>query len=348
MAIKPKLTFDQDGNHRFEAEVRLDMIGGWEPTIARVRDAVFKRHIVGMGLQNEVSKLFAPRQSEVEAVNQAVFDAMTAGRVIDFGFFPNEVMKESGQRGGHLYSAGHIGMPFRDPFVIFHTWDAGSTHDALDRVSDRTPAVYLVQLTELDMPAGGEFEALELQPVVFDDHQALMIGDRIIAQHDPEQGGQLHAKCLPAVWRAEAFMRGIVNDGDVVAMMKSGAGNVVDPLMTALMILATDGIDRRTIPAPVKLNKQRAKHPGRFPIPPYDVVDTGPYITALQAKRTPRRKSEPLGGHHASPVMHLRRGHPRTYESGRRTWIRDSLINATPQAREAFLVRQRSHYQVQP
>jgi len=342
MAIKPKLSVDQDGNYQFMAEVRLDAIGGWEPTIARVRDCVFRRHIVGMGLQERAAQLFAPRQSEVEAVNQSVFDAVTAGRVLDFGYFPNAVMMESGQRGGHLYQAGHIGMPFRDPFVIFHTWDAGTTHGVpLDRVSDRTPAVYLVQLTEVDNPAGGEFEAVELQPVVFEDHQALMIGDRIVAQRDDD--GMMRAKCLPAVWRAKAFTEGIIHDGDVEAMMRAGAGNVCDPVMTALMILATDGVERRTIPAPEKLNKQRAKH-RRLPIPKYEVVDSAPYITALQARRTPRRKGEPLGGHHASPIMHLRRGHTRGVQ---KTWIRDTLVNATPEAREAFLLR-RTHYEVRP
>jgi hypothetical protein len=352
MGLKPKLGVGRDGSYAFTAPVSLESIRPWVPTMARFRDAVFKRHITGMDLQDDVSSLYAPRQHEVEAINQSVLDAVTAGRVIDFGYIPNEVLKEGGQRGGLLYTDGHIGMPFRDPWVLWHTWDAATVIGELDKLrslTDRQPSVYLIQLMELDKPAGGAFEAVELEPVALnaDDH-SLMIGDRILCDHFPEDGDddRMHAKCTPSPWRVKAFLSGMMRGIDLETMIRQGAGNVLDPIMTALLILATDGIDRRTEPAPEKLNRHRVKA-GKFPIPGYDVVDTMPYITALQAKRTPRRKGEPLGGHHASPIMHLRRGHNRTYETGRQTWIRDSLVNATEEAK-ANLLRRRAGYQVRP
>jgi hypothetical protein len=43
-----------------------------------------------------------------------------------------------------------------------------------------------------------------------------------------------------------------------------------------------------------------------------------------------RRVSEVgKGGTHASPVAHLRRGHWRTYKSGRKSWVRAAMINGT-------------------
>lgn len=43
-----------------------------------------------------------------------------------------------------------------------------------------------------------------------------------------------------------------------------------------------------------------------------------------------RRVSEvSKGGTHASPVAHLRRGHWRTYKSGRKSWVRAAMINGT-------------------
>jgi len=43
-----------------------------------------------------------------------------------------------------------------------------------------------------------------------------------------------------------------------------------------------------------------------------------------------RRVSEVgKGGTHASPVAHLRRGHWRTYKSGRKSWVRAAMVNGT-------------------
>lgn len=37
-------------------------------------------------------------------------------------------------------------------------------------------------------------------------------------------------------------------------------------------------------------------------------------------------EAQPMGGHHASPRPHDRRGHYRTYKSGRRVWVRNTKV----------------------
>jgi hypothetical protein len=63
-------------------------------------------------------------------------------------------------------------------------------------------------------------------------------------------------------------------------------------------------------------------------------VDARQYFDAM--KRTA------LGGTHASPVPHLRRGHRRVYEDGRQTWVRSCLVNC----RSLEEAQARDHYEV--
>ena len=70
-----------------------------------------------------------------------------------------------------------------------------------------------------------------------------------------------------------------------------------------------------------------------------------PYVTAIQARGARRDTSESLGGHHRSPIPHIRMGHPREYASGKSIFIADTLVNVPPELRQGFKGR-RSHYRV--
>jgi hypothetical protein len=131
------------------------------------------------------------------------------------------------------------------------------------------------------------------------------------------------------------------------------AGNVLDPIVTGLMVLATKGIERETIAASEKLQKARRRS-NKPPIPSYDRVNTALYVTAWSLGKTRVRGAE-RGGTHASPVPHLRAGHLRTYVSGRQTFVSDTLVNVSAATRQAFksgkgdlsgLGLNRSHYEV--
>jgi len=117
-------------------------------------------------------------------------------------------------------------------------------------------------------------------------------------------------------------------------------GNVVDPVMTALAILNTKGIVNETIRASDKLNSARRKA-GKSIIPPYRKVNSSGYVTALLARQ--ERKGEGKGGTHASPITHIRMGHLRNYKSGEVSFVRDTIVNASEEARLNFKST-RSHY----
>lgn len=169
----------------------------------------------------------------------------------------------------------------------------------------------------------------------------LSIGDRgaLLSANtvNPSTGRATYsARVVPAVWRYIAdldardrtLMNGPTGDPTIGA-----AGNLFDPLLTVLSILQTKGIPSNTVRADDKLQRARLKS-GKKPIPPHVVVDTAPYVTALLARGKPR--GDGLGGTHASPRWHLRRGTIRTYPSGKQSIIFDTLVNVDPEVREAF------------
>jgi hypothetical protein len=312
----------------------------WLATVAGVRDAALSWMVTAcdftqtMPLAPEAKASF-PTQREVERIGSSVHDAVTYGRVIDFGELPNEAIKLGGTRGGPLWNKGAFGQPFREPWILYHTWESGEQI-----------GVYLVNLVERDKPTG-DVEVVELQPINFGDRdRMLLIGDRALFEAHPELElavGKYRVLVAPAQIRFSPGELGEhVNGG--MTPTASAAANVGDPLMTALMILNTRNITRETVRVSDKLQNARRKS-GKLPIPPYDRVNAAPYVTAILTRRKAGDRVD-LGGHHASPVPHLRLGHPRVYANGSSTFVRDTLVNVAKGARDEFL-RTRSHYTVE-
>ena len=82
----------------------------------------------------------------------------------------------------------------------------------------------------------------------------------------------------------------------------------------ALSQYETDIIDQKPDDQAQKLRRLR----GKKPLYTYKVITiTGKRKVSKEAK----------GGTHASPVTHLRRGHWRTYKSGKRCWVEATLVN---------------------
>lgn len=334
---------DQFGDPLHYVDASLDDLGRWDATVPQIREAVFAFHVTAMrmveGMIPREALIFMPSQREVESAAEMAYEAFQAGRVIDFGHLPNDVMKQGGARGGPLYTRGALGLPFLAPWVLFHTWEGGA-------------CCYLINPLGSE-PTQGELEICELHPVRWKDSNILLIADRLMmdpADEDEENHpGQYASRVAPCVLR---FLPGpevarMNNHGDPA---NAASGNCLDPLMTALLILNTRNVGRETVRPDGKLNKARAKS-GKLPIPPFVRVDTGPYVTAIQARKTSRR-GEALGGTHAPPKYHIRLGHPREFRAerykekrGTTTFIADTLVNATEEARKAFK-GSRSHYEV--
>lgn len=322
-------------------EARADQVRRWLVTPEGVREAVLKGHIIGahFGIDLLPRALFeriAPSQDDVERYADRADGAIRSGRLIDFGDWTNDVIKHGGDRGGPMYTKGVLGHPFRDDWMFMHAWD-----------EDDGPmiSVYLVTPLEPDKPAG-DCEAVELAPMIIDREKVLAIGDRLILEPALNTGEidyrRYHCACIPAIWN---YLPGAQAHNGGRPPENAAAGNVLDPLMTALLILSTRGIDRVTVAASDKLQKARRKN-GKPPIPPYDRVHSAPYITAITAKLTRRPKGVGRGGTHASPIPHVRMGHERVYPNGKVSLVRDALVNFNDEARRAWLKGNRSHYVV--
>lgn len=326
--MKPQLQRDGLGRQVLGVDVRASEFARWHATAAQVREVVLARMVTGFSMPEAPPEALIrmPSQNEVEATADMAFEAIVAGRMIDFGDLPNDVMMAGGIRGGSMYEQGALAPPFTDPWVMMHTWADGTS-------------VYLINLLEQESPLGGVTEVCELQPLMFQGNRSLVISDRAILLRPPP-GMPVTKYCCEAAPSSWRYLPGaeMVNNG--MAPEEAAAGNVLDPFMTAMLILNTRNVVRETIRADEKLNRARVRS-RKPPIPPYDRVHAEGYVSALAARA--RGHSPPQGGTHASPVTHIRMGHWRHYADGRRTLIMDTLVNATPEAREGFKST-RTHY----
>jgi hypothetical protein len=122
------------------------------------------------------------------------------------------------------------------------------------------------------------------------------------------------------------------------------------PTQQDVDIIGDAGATRETVTAPEKLQRARRRS-GKPPIPPYERVPTEAYVTAIMARGAPKLRGEGMGSH-ASPEPHLRRGHIRTYATGRTSLIADTLVNFSEEAKAAFrrgsFFPNRSHYAAKP
>lgn len=315
-----------------------DNFGVWNPTATQARSTFLDHMVVWSPLVenfadlNPRARLFMVSSRDIEHTEKITCAAVAAGRLIDFGHLPNSVIKHGGRRGGPLWQRGAIHSPFREPWVFMHTWDAS--------IGSQT-AAYLVNPSN-----DATIEVCELQPVRLSGKGAFMIGDRVLFDRSKPAAGSAmyHAVASPNIVRfdTDPRVKDLLNNGG--SPEAAAAGNVGDPTMTAMLILSTRNVERLTIRADAALQKSRIKR-GKPQIPNYDVVNSTPYVTAIQARGARRDPGESLGGHHRSPIPHIRIGHPREYASGKSIFIADTLVNVPPELRQGFK-GQRSHYRV--
>jgi hypothetical protein len=296
----------------------LDRIEPWHATVEQVRDAILTGQIAtttieGRGPDPEHLRF------QMDEIMTAAVEAVRMGRMVDVGFVPNAIVQAEAKRVKTLVHGGWLRHPFREPWVLYHQWEQG-------------PAPLLVLPWE-----DGSVSFAELQPSIMQGHlRLIMIGDTgtlIPAENDGEPGFNAIMSVAPV--RQVTAPRGMSPE----QLIRDAACNVGDPCWTALAMLQTDGVRVEHIPAPDRLNQQRARK-GKHPIPARVKVHSGPYVTALTARG--KAGSHAAGdGSRKAPVMHLRRGHVRRFDDGRQTWVRDALINAREDAAPT-----RSHYEV--
>jgi hypothetical protein len=288
-------------------------------------------------------EVFLPSVEELETVAQMVFDAVTAGRMIDFGYWPNSLIKERSGRGGDLYYQGALGHPFRQPWVFCHSWDDSKLSEQVGANDDLAYAFYLVNPFPVDGKAVRcDFEITALETYSIQNLKLLCMGDRAVSNVSIElsDGARYAAQVIPnnikfpiEVWNAYAALAGRKQGFE--GALEDSLSNVMEPLLLALLILNTKGIAQETIRAPEKLQKARIKNK-KPPIPDYRKVNSDVYVTSLGHSSGAARR-DPLSEHHRnSPIPHIRLGHWRTYRTGEKTFINDTLVKASEEMRDAF------------
>jgi hypothetical protein len=290
-------------------------IAPWaKPTVTQIRNAVLeKAFITAIDPDGQADDKLAAGIVEIFET------AVSCGRLFDMGHIQNRVIRSESKRAGDLFFAGHIGHPFRAPYCFFHTWDGDTVH-AGDEDYSYCGSFYAVD--PLDWYAHsdgavlpGTFLAAEAQAVHINRLNLLMTGTfgHVAIGHTTNGEVGYLVQSVHTIPGDEA--------------KEAAVSSVMDPIMTCLLLLATDGVAVRTIEAPEKLNRHRAKA-GKPTIPSHYEVDTGPYVTALNARTI--RRPRAIQGQHASPVPHLRRGHVRhlhAMHGGAQIWVRDAVIN---------------------
>lgn len=313
-----------------ESAAILRTIEPWRnPTIEQVRNVILDRMVL-----TPAEPQNRDQAGLIASMEEAFRIAVAGGRLFDFGYVPNAVLMSESKRAGELFHAGYIGHPFREPYAFFHTWDADAIGTDQERAfmrerfgDDEAIAGSLYVVDPFDMHAitsgrvdAGTFLVCEAQAVMAVGKRAMLIGDVAYVAVAVNPAGRVGYR--------GRILRGALH---TIPGMETGEGpamaSIMDPIMSCLLLLATDGIAVDTVDAPAKLNKHRVKA-GKPAIPAHYVVRSGAYVTALSTRRAGR--SEPAAGHHASPVPHLRRGHIRHLHErhgGGVAWIRDAVVN---------------------
>ena len=88
-----------------------------------------------------------------------------------------------------------------------------------------------------------------------------------------------------------------------------------------LSALHCTNVERRETAPPEKLQAARARR-GKLPL-------FSTWTLNLELPRTPRQRVD-LGSTHASPRVHLRRGHPRQFAPGKWTWVQPHVVGNGP------------------
>jgi hypothetical protein len=300
-----------------EATAIMATAKDWEkPTVQQVRNCILEGNMVVPGVRNEETGELDEAARFFARLPEGFETAIRSGRLFDMGNIPNTVIKSETHRAGDLFGAGFIGHPFRECYAIFHTWEFGGSLYLVD------PMTWAAGTNLITMLPPDSFMVCEAICLNLMHRPTLLLGDMALVAVDAKAKGYNGVVQLGAVARLAIE----VNPG-YARPHREVIGNLCDPVMSALLLLATDGVPVDRIAAPDKLNRARLKN-GKPPIPAHWHVHTGPYVTALTSRG--QRRKDAQGGHHSSPIPHLRRGHKRVlnaYHGGQTIWVRDAVVN---------------------
>ena len=255
----------------------------------------FRNAVLGDGMFAANPLLGFPDSKDVLYVQNMIRTTIAGGRMIDFGFMPNEMIKTESIRSRPMFEAGELQHPYED-WLGVSAWEGGMCGYLVCPHPDRPDETVVIELYGVE---------LDLSP------PAIILYDMVSIHATPEgtNVSPAHMKDPSQNTEKELWSRG---------------ANSLDPLVTMLRLLADASVPVTDNPSPVKLNKARLKR-DRFLIPPHATVHTKDYVTAFHAAKIERKPGK--GGHHASPIAHTRREHKRHLRSGKVVPVRSSKVN---------------------
>lgn len=256
--------------------------------------AGFRNAIVGKNSVIAINPLLGiEKEDDVNFLTGILRRTVTEGRMIDFGFLPNELIKRESNRSRDLFESGELLHPY-ESWIGVTSWEGGMNGYYFSPHPYEPEKTLCVELYGVSMPNVTD---------------AILVYDIVSI----EIVGPGNTIFYPANYVVPQSM------DDNMAR----AANSVDPLCTMLRILADASIPVVDHPEPVKLNRARAKR-GEAPIPAHTEVLTKDYVALYKAAVV---EHIARGGTHASPMAHWRRAHMRHLSSGRVVPVRSTKVN---------------------
>jgi hypothetical protein len=260
----------------------------------------FRNAVLGIG-SFAVNPMLSLTDAEgVDYLQYMLIDTIREGRMIDFGFIPNDVLKVESVRSRDLFEAGAFTHPFPEWLGVAR-WEGGFNAYFISPNPAPPHDIMVVEFYAVAVPGAPTGHGM------------------IVILHDivsiVTRPGLTSVAVYPAIYGDESedekVMRG---------------ANSLDPLVVMLRLLHDASVPVARFEPPARLNRARAKV-GRFALPPHVVLDTTGYVSAFRKGgwTTPKRAGQ--GGHHASPAAHWRRAHPRRLASGKVVPVQASKVN---------------------
>lgn len=258
----------------------------------------FRNAILSDGML-AINPLFDVDDGGVQFLKQLIRTTIAEGRMVDFGFIPNEVIKVESTRSRPMFEANEFQHPY-ETWLAVTSWEGGYNGYLI------CPHPYFP----------GETLVIELYGVsVPNVSDVIMIYDMVSVKVNGP--GDTTVSPLRMDFSSEHV--------ETEAELKLRGANSLDPLVTMLRLLADASIPITQRETPEKLNRARAKK-GKGPLPGHTIVHTQDYVAQFQAAASGSKRYD-KGGHHASPIAHWRRAHLRHLVDGRVIPVKSSKVN---------------------
>lgn len=254
----------------------------------------FRNAILGEGFFGVNPLLSNFDRSNALFLKKLIQDTVAKGCMIDFGFIPNEVIKEESTRAREVFERGELIHPY-EKWLGLSSWEGGSNGYLISPNPLYPDEIVVLELYGVSVPNVGD--CIILYDII--SIKIAGLNNTILSPHN-------------------------YKIDQTEQQLKGRASNSLDPMVTMLRLLADVSIPVVRVDRPERLNRVRVRQ-GKFPIPDHTKVHVKDYITSF--KHSASSKSSSKGGTHASPVAHWRKAHLRHLTTGRVIPVRSSKVN---------------------